>query len=110
MRPERDIPKGCLKCPLTDALKGFKRRIKEETIKRYQSRALYPIWPFDDVSIDKAIAVYQHAASLLADNEDRLNAEWDETLAGVAKIVIAERSQARAVDDYNAEQQRRASK
>jgi len=41
----------------------------------------------------------------LAEHGDEIDPDWDEEFAALARVVLEERSQARAVEDYNRRQQ-----
>lgn len=90
---------------MTRGLNLLKDSIKREAIKRYSDRRLYPIWPFESFSVDEALVLHGVVSKALAEHGDEIDPDWDEEFAALARVVLEERSQARAVEDYNRRQQ-----
>ncbi len=91
---------------MTRGLDSLKTSVRRQTILRYSDRRLYPIWPFKDVSLDEALATHALVSKALSEVGDKLDPNWDETFAAMARVVLEERAQARAVDDYNRRMQK----
>lgn len=54
--------------------------------------------------MDEALLMYHHISVLVMNNDDRVDPEWDETVASLALVVLVEKAQGRAVEDYNRKQ------
>ncbi len=91
---------------MTRGLETLKQNVRREAIKRYSDRRLYPIWPFAELSVDDALMLHASVSRVLSDNGDEVGLDWDETFAALARVVLEERAQARAADDYNRRQSR----
>lgn len=79
---------------------GLKQRIRDEVVRRYSVSRLYPIWPFTDISVDQGLEIHRVVSEALLWSSEKVLPEWDETFANLARVVLSERAQARAVDDF----------
>lgn len=81
-------------------MSSLKKRIRDEVVKRYSTSRLYPIWPFTDISVDRGLEIHRVVSEALVWSGEKILSEWDETFAALARVVLTERAQARAVEDF----------
>jgi hypothetical protein len=80
-------------------VKSLRETVRTELILRYSRGLVYRTWPFE-FSLDEVFIHYRRVSDALAATKDRVDGMWDETFAGMAKVVLDERAQVRAEDDY----------
>ncbi len=92
---------GCPKCPLSLSIESMKEKVRREVAMRLCRSRLYPIWDID-VSLEEVTDAYSIACSALPGENERLDGDLDETVAGLVKVVLSEREQVRAGDAFDA--------
>lgn len=96
LRPEKNLPKGCPKCELTEKVNETRRRIIEEAAIRWGKYG--GGWPFPNWPIDKVFEIHNYVALMLGENEDRVSDDWFEDVAAMSYIIRSEQAQDRAVE------------
>lgn len=94
--PERHLKNDCPRCPLAETRRTFKTEVEEEIKARFGG---YGVWSFERLR-----DLYGLAGSMLDTNKNRVSAKWDCIMAGLAKIILGERSKARFVQLWNQRQ------
>jgi hypothetical protein len=93
--PEKDLPRACPACALTDTFEFFKQRVIIEAHKRYGVPGSDVEWPFE-FSVTDVLDAYSGTRRLLDDNDEKIKPEWDYVLASLSRIILSERNQYQA--------------
>jgi hypothetical protein len=95
-RPEKDTrarPVQCPKCELTAKLEIYKEEILVQ-IKRF-------VGPMPKgYTLQSLMALYRQVGEILARNHNRISRTWTVRLAALARIILDERNQLRAIDSF----------
>jgi hypothetical protein len=95
-RKEKDLkarPVQCPTCPLTEKLQFYKdemTRIVKESLGGFPKG--YPL--------PALMALYSDINSILGRNRNQISRAWDKRTARLAGILLSERDQMRAIDDW----------
>lgn len=99
-RPEKDKPKGCPLCELPQKLDYYKAEMREQI---HKAGGIPKGWTFD-----RLMDLYGNVADILARNRGHLSKAWDRRTARLAQILLDERQQMRAIDDFERRKKRPA--
>lgn len=94
IRPEKDLPNDCPRCPLSELFKGV---YVEGATQEIEARGGFP----SGVTINRLMADYARVSTLLRDNQNRVDPRWDVFLATLAQIVIDESDHQAYVQRWN---------
>jgi hypothetical protein len=91
--PQRDLKQDCPRCPLAEARRSFKDEVEEEIKTRFSG--------WGEWSFEKLQGLYNSVSLMLQTNKNKVNPKWDCAIAGLARVILSERSKARFVRDWN---------
>ncbi len=77
----------------------MKKKVRDECALRYSRAFLYRGWPFD-FTFEYAMNIYRFIADKLHESKEKPLSKWDETIHGLAVVVMSERQHMRALEEY----------
>lgn len=95
LRPEKNLPKGCPKCELTEAVNFTRADIVKEAALRWGRPG--GTWPFTRWPLERVFEIHNYVANLLAENDDAASPEWFEDVVALSRVIQSEQAQDTAV-------------
>ena len=97
--PQKDLPRGCPDCALTEAYENFRADCEAQIERRFGVSAQY--------STESLIAYLRGVRSALASSRGKIVGSWSVKLGELAKILKSEQDRARYIDDWNSRKKKR---
>lgn len=92
-REEKDLRRGCPRCPLTELLQFS----KDETLRLIlKERCPFP----EGYTIDTLMRLHSRIVELLSKNKNRIQKSWDTKTAELARIYLSEKNHKSMVEDF----------
>jgi hypothetical protein len=91
---EKDLAKGCPKCPLTHL---FNDAYKEAARDEIEYRGGMP----EGYTLEGLMALHSTVSGILGDNDDKIDPDWTVSFTELARIILERRAHHKFGNDWN---------
>ena len=89
--PEKNLPKGCPTCPLTHSFERMFDNSWKHIWEQMQEN-----WTREELT--RMVSAVSSTKKVLADNENKIDIDWDAEFCEMARVCISEQNRAEMLD------------